>query len=193
MGGNGGGDPTVTKNKQIGISTNKNRCNVVLSYEWSKNDAGMSNTAYKAFKKLSQNINNRLGVNKNLVNYRRLRGSAGSFLFPSIFKMIRNADIIIVDITNNNQNVLLELGIAIAIQQEVKSDLEIYLIREVKKRRNKIPSNLVGYFITDYSMKKKKVTFNDTNSLMMSISNRLITKMQLSGDYALPINELDEK
>lgn len=168
------------------------RYNIVLSYEWSKNDGGMRNNAFRAFKNLKESVNNRLKAKNKLVNYRR-RGSAGDYLNQNIFNMICKADIIVVDITKNNQNVLLELGMSIAIQKTMNSELEIYLIRETQKRKNKIPSNLAGYFITEYSLKNKKISFNDANSLMMSISNHLKSKMQLAGDYELTIDELEEK
>lgn len=94
---------------------NKKHCNVVLSYQWSKNDAGLNTNAYKAFKEMEKYVKNGLKENAHLVNYSRLRGTAGSYIGHNIYNMIRNADIMIVDITKKNLNVLFELGIAYSI------------------------------------------------------------------------------
>ena len=171
---------------------NKKHCNVVLSYQWSKDDAGLKTNAYKAFKEMEKYVNNGLSDNSHLVNYRRLRGTAGSFIVQNIYCMIRNADIIIVDITKKNLNVLFELGIAFSIQMEVNKELKIYLIREDKKPKWKIPSNLAGYFYSEYSVKKNSISFADTNSLRMSIIGHLQSKLQLLGHDKIQINDLIE-
>lgn len=41
---------------------------------------------------------------------------------------------------------------------------------------NKIPSDLLGFFISFYSVKNKKVTFKDSNSLVMKMLSNLSYK-----------------
>ena len=68
----------------------------------------------------------------------------------------------------------MELGIAIALARN-NNNIAIYLIKEKKSTENllhNIPSDLLGYFISQYTLNVKgEATFHDNNSLRMSIES----------------------
>ena len=84
--------------------------------------------------------------------------------------MIKNADILIFDISEGNMNVMIELGIAFAFQREFSKNLDIFLMKEEKDSK-KTPSDINNYFISTYTFKNSKIKFNDNNSLRMSLKN----------------------
>ena len=129
-----------------------------------------------AIKHLASMIKNRFNsktkkyINYN-INYRRLRASAGLNMLASIIRRIETAQVVVIDITTNNSNVFLELGIALSISQKNKYP-SVYLIKELRPGvplLKDLPSDLQGYFISGYEVKNGKVVFKDNNSLRMSI------------------------
>lgn len=89
------------------------------AYEWPK-EINEKHNSEKAIKKIVASVkkrfdnknHNKTGIEFNVV-YKRLRASAGRPLTDSIIKRIETANIVIIDITNNNKNVFIELGIAL--------------------------------------------------------------------------------
>jgi len=154
----------------------KNQFTISSAYQWSQvND----NNSEKAIKRIVEIIKNRFSNNENgkynyNINYRKLRASAGRTMLDSIFKRIVNSQVVIIDLTENNSNVFIETGIALAIEKS-NPYISIYLIREKKetlKLPDGIPSDLQGYFISEYTLDSKgKVIFNDAGSLRMSIES----------------------
>ena len=106
-----------------------------------------------AIKHLASMIKNRFnGKSKDNIhyniNYRRLRASAGRNMLDSIIKRIESAQVIIIDITKNNPNVFLELGIALSISRNSEYP-SVYLIKELTQNNSimkDLPSDLQGYF-----------------------------------------------
>jgi hypothetical protein len=154
----------------------KNQFTISSAYQWGKTQ---NNNSEKAIKRIVEIVKNRFSNNENgkfnyNINYRKLRASAGRTMLDSIYKRIVNSQVVIIDLTENNPNVYLEAGIALAIEKD-NPYLSIYFIREKKeglKLPEGIPSDLQGYFITEYSLDSNgKVTFNDTGSLRMSIES----------------------
>ena len=111
------------------------------------------------------------GIN---ISYKRLRASAGKTMLESIFKRIETSNVIIFDITEKNPNVFLELGIAIALTKS-NYNISVYLIKEKNEKSSvakDLPSDLQGYFISEYVVNsKEEVSFQDNNSLRMSIES----------------------
>jgi hypothetical protein len=133
----------------------------------------------KMGKTISGIIKNRFSNNKNEkfnynLNYRKLRASAGKTMLKSIIKRIENSQVVIIDITSENKNVFIEAGIALALDKN-NPFLSVYFIREQNKLKPMplgIPSDLQGYFISEYAINKKgEITFKDSNSLRMSIES----------------------
>jgi len=154
----------------------KNQFTISSAYNWAKSQ---DNNSEKAIKRIVEIIKKRFSNNKNEkynynINYRKLRASAGRTMLDSIYKRILNSHVVIIDLTVNNPNVFIETGIALAIEKN-NPYLSIYLIREKNKDLklpDGIPSDLQGYFITEYSLDSKGVvTFNDAGSLRMSIES----------------------
>lgn len=154
----------------------KNQFTISSAYQWAKIQ---NNNSEKAIKRIIEIIKNRFSNNENgkynyNINYRKLRASAGRTMLDSIYKRIINSQVVIIDLSENNPNVFLEAGIALAIEKD-NPYLSIYFIREKRedlKLPNGIPSDLQGYFISEYSLDSKgKVTFNDAGSLRMSIES----------------------
>ncbi len=147
--------------------------NINLGYQWDGD--GLKANAYKAFVQICDSVINQITRskkinNKNfLITRRRLRGSSGGLMFERIYKMILNSNILIFDTTKRNPNVMLELGMAMAIQKEKNPELNIFLIAEDNADRNSI-SDLSGYFISKYNVSKSgKITFKDNHSLRSSM------------------------
>ena len=157
--------------------SDNNIIKVYFGYSWANpedksQNSGLSNSRLEAFKQLESNVRNSLSEEqKKLVDFRRLRGTAGDYLLRNIYQMIKSSDIMVFDITELNPNVLLELGIAFAIREEVKQNMKIYLIRETKNKRSekKVPSDLSGYYYTEYRYEGEKIVFSDRNSLKESL------------------------
>ncbi|MBE2226861.1 MAG: hypothetical protein IAE93_05950 [Ignavibacteria bacterium] len=149
---------------------------IYFGYSWE--GKGLEKNSYKAFNEITTNaitniLNSKTFIKDSFViTSRRLRGSAGGYLLDKIFKMIKEADILIYDITSNNPNVMFELGIAYAIQKESNPNLRLFLIRE-KNMKEKDLNDLNGYFISEYSIKNSKVRFEDQGSLLQSIISTL--------------------
>ena len=154
----------------------KNQFTISSAYQWVHSDG---NNSEKAIKYVAKIIKDRFSKNENgkfnyNINYRKLRASAGRTMLGSIFKRIIDSQVIIIDLSENNSNVFLEAGMALAIEKD-NSYLSVYFIREQKtdvKLPQGIPSDLQGYFISEYTVDVKgEVTFKDNNSLRMSIES----------------------
>jgi hypothetical protein len=152
---------------------------ISAAYQWPKSERKeQANNSEKAIKHLSKIITNRFTGKGKLsgisIAYKRLRASAGKTMLESIFKRIETSNVIVFDISDNNPNVFLELGMAIALTKN-KFDISVYLIKEKKEKGallSNLPSDLQGYFISEYIVNpKSEVTFQDNNSLRMSIES----------------------
>ena len=150
------------------------------AYSWpNKNNLEKSNNSEKAVKRISEMIKNRFnGKNhkeeiKYRIDYKRLRASAGKAMLESIIRRIKSSNVIIFDLTSYNRNVLIELGIALYCSK-LNDDFSFYLIKEKCNNKSVIddlPSDLQGFFISEYVLEKNKIVFKDNNSLRMSIES----------------------
>jgi hypothetical protein len=156
----------------------KNQFTISSAYQW-KIEGEKINNSEKAIKHICSIIKSRFSDNENKkfnynINYRKLRASAGRTMLKSIIKRIEESQVIIIDLTAENKNVFIECGIAIALEKD-NDYLSIYFIREQNKNYKLpegIPSDLQGYFISEYIIdKNEKVIFKDSNSLRMSIES----------------------
>lgn len=153
----------------------KNQFTISSAYQWSVEKDSINNSEL-AIKSISEMIKNKFSKNKTLnynINYRRLRASAGRTMLGSIMKRIENSQVIIIDITAENRNVFIETGIALALEQN-NPYLSVYFIKERNNEMplaNGIPSDLQGYFISEYVNEKGRIIFKDGNSLRMSIES----------------------
>jgi hypothetical protein len=169
----------------------KNYIKIFAAYPWSLNlhdDDIITKTYNKssplAIKELIKRVQKRLdGYNKtnHLVEfpklyYSRLRATSGSFIFSSIRDRMSSAYAIIFDITDFNPNVMLELGIALELQQNTQNSAKVFLIACAEQYCDSlIPSDIRGYFLTTYKINNKtnKVTFGDISLEMRIFSDIL--------------------
>lgn len=176
----------------------KNQFTISSAYQWNKPD---SNNSKKAIKYITKTIIDRFSNNENgkynyNINYRKLRASAGRAMLESIFNRIINSQVVIIDLSENNPNVFLEAGIALAIEKD-NPYLSIYFIREQKedlKLPQGIPSDLQGYFISEYIVNNKGgVIFNDAGSLRMSIESDVKEYFNTMNQTFNQIDEINEE
>ncbi len=153
---------------------------ITAAYEWPKRNQKTTDSEL-AIKKVVDQVKKRFNgnVHKNGLEYKidfnRLRGSAGKSILDSIINRIESANVIIIDISENNRNVFLELGIALHVIRN-KSNSYLYLIK--KKVDNKdivteLPGDIQGFFVSEYIVESGKVIFKDKNSLRMSIDSNV--------------------
>jgi hypothetical protein len=174
----------------------KSQFTISSAYQWKKDENGANNSE-KAIKRIVENAKNRFTgdgkINYN-INYRRLRASAGKPMLDSIIRRITDSQIVIIDITTSNQNVFIEAGIAIILEKN-NPFLSVYFIREKNPQKelpNGIPSDLQGYFISEYVCKNEEITFKDNNSLRMSIESDIkeyFNSKETSFNFIDEINE----
>lgn len=160
------------------------------AYEWSnKGDDGAvggkkNTTTPKVMKEIVSRIEKQasplFSKHKIKIQYNRLRATAGGFLFESISNRIRKADAVIFDITNNNPNVMFELGIALEVSKNSES-FKIYLIHEGDDYSEvKLPSDLLGFYFTLYSVKGDKIILHDSQSIVMRLKSEIAEKFNIS-------------
>lgn len=166
----------------------KNQFTISGGYQWNSKESKL------AIQKVSIDIINRFDGKKDKklkynINYRRLRSSAGRSILDSIIVKIKNSQVIIFDITDKNPNVMLELGYALALSKDDEF-ISIYLIcKKGEPLPNNIPTDLHGYFISEYTILNNEVKFCDGGSLRMSIESDIKEYFnQLSTNFN-PINE----
>ncbi len=149
---------------------------IVASYEWKKKGEKVTPHSELAIKELVKSVDQYFSKRKLKsgdpfkIVYKRLRASAGELILNKIFKRIDSSNSIIVDISDSNLNVFIELGLAIALSFKNGGEPNIYLIREKKSNDfTEPPSDLKGFFISEYVIKSNRVVFNDQGSLRMSL------------------------
>ena len=81
---------------------------------------------------------------------------AGRFLFSEVFNAIRNCEIAIFDISENNANVLIEVGIAYGNNRYV-----ILLKNELSKEEHKVPSDVGAFIYVPYE-NNDAISIDDT-------------------------------
>lgn len=84
------------------------------------------------------------------VRLARMRAIHGGEVLGTFIKRCKDSDILVFDISTENPNVMLELGLAIAAKE---GQTCIYIFHEQKRINfdiRNIPSDLRGYFITSY-------------------------------------------
>jgi hypothetical protein len=145
--------------------------------------------SHNAIKTIIDRVESRVKANLEKTNpniqfgifYSRLRATSGSFVLESIRHRMSNAYAVIFDITGFNKNVMLELGMALELQQHVPNPAKVFLISCAEKfDTSLLPSDLHGYFLSCYHIEEKNnaVTFKDGNSLVMRITSDILEMLE---------------
>jgi hypothetical protein len=176
-----------------------NQFTICSAYQWHRDGNG-KNHSELAVKAITDSIKKRFSSTKGgkynyNISYKRLRASAGKTMLDSILKRIENSQVVIIDITTNNKNVFIEAGAALSLARHNNS-LSVYFIKEANPNISllqDIPSDLQGYFISEYVVDGKgKITFKDNNSLRMSIESDVKDYFNALGGQFNAIDELNE-
>ncbi len=167
------------------------------AYSWTVNTEGQGDKdknkiSIRAINEIVKRVQKRLeSYYKNHPNtqcpklfYSRLRATSGSLVFTSIRERMTSAYAIIFDITGFNPNVMLELGIALELQQHLDNPAKVFLIAYSKEfSENLLPSDIRGYFLTTYyyvDEKKNEITLGDSGSLVMRMTSDILEKLKVS-------------
>lgn len=151
---------------------------ILGAYSWSIQDGSKgkvkNDKTRKALNHIIDQLNGRVKSNLKKsqvqIRYNRLRATAGSFVLHGITKRILDSNAMIFDITGFNANVMFELGIAMHAASTNDNAAKVYIICEGKDfDSEKLPSDLVGYFVSIYEIINGRVRFHDSNSLAMSL------------------------
>ena len=90
----------------------------------------------------------------------RLRARHGASMSSNILQRCKKTDILLFDISDNNPNVFIELGMALAFHGISKGN--VFLLKEVDpsipddKQDPPVPSDIQGYLITRYTRDENK-------------------------------------
>jgi hypothetical protein len=171
---------------------------ISAAYKWpDTNKKEKTNYSETAIKHITKMIGSRFNKDKSAaieINYKRLRASAGKTMLDSIVKRIETSNVILFDISTDNANVFLELGVALALTKN-KNNISVYLIKEKKSNEHlfqHIPSDLQGYFISEYTVNSiGEATFHDNNSLRMSIENDVKEYLKTFSSTEQKIDEIN--
>jgi hypothetical protein len=120
-----------------------------FGYQWAKVPLS-EDPKYKFLKQITgsgvKSIGGMVGENGERVEAvcTRLRGRHGALILDDIRSRIRSADVLLFDLNDENANVMLELGIALAKPEDGQ------FIFILMKEGAPIPSDLSGYLISFY-------------------------------------------
>jgi CAP12/Pycsar effector protein, TIR domain len=91
------------------------------------------------------------GEHKLDVRLYRLRGRQGMHLLSTLRDRIERADALVMDLAGHNPNVLLEVGMAVAMKKGESGALVI-----LKPKNESLPSNLQGLVYCNYDKSLRK-------------------------------------
>jgi hypothetical protein len=177
-----------------------------IGYPWSSVEKSSQDPRWiflrNCFSKVVQEVSKRAKVAENgrklSVVLARMRCLHGSFVIASLTTRCHETDILGFDITGNNPNVMLELGVAIG--SKGLNSGRIFIFQETPENsavEPKVPSDLVGYFITRYTRTKENKTYKlaDVPGFRAALRSRLMDLARERGmwvDRPLEIEDDDK-
>ena len=136
---------------------NKRTLIVVLGFQWSSNyynsDKLVKNLKTQ-FNETLKEINNDDGLSLQL-DFKKLKGGYGNHLFNEIARTIIGSDIVILEISDQNANVMIEMGVALTWNRNILP------IKEVKSVTT--PSDISGQTWAEYTNNAEKWNNPDHN------------------------------
>ena len=127
---------------------------IYFGYQWdiysSKTNKSRNNTSLAVFKKIETYILKIKKESSDNIRFGKLRASAWGLLYDVIIKRISESDILIFDIFQNNNNVWIEVGMALSARYLAGNPSKIFLLTEstTKELEFELPSDLQGYFLS---------------------------------------------
>ena len=106
----------------------------------------------------------------------RLRARHGGQILPVIRERIRDADALLFDLGDNNPNVYLELGMALALQGDARN---VFVLR-LKDQDIATASDLAGFLFTEY---RQKPTYSlvDARGFRAALKAALLWRLRQKG------------
>lgn len=158
-----------------------------VGYEWGEENEGPARWAFMrdSLKRIANEVKTASAKTANKGQYpfncriSRMRGCHGSDLLGRLIQRCEEADILIFDITQNNPNVLFELGVAIASKRPDSGN--VFVFQEVKEKGkklepvSKLPSDLNGLFFTRYKAQPRGgYKLEDAQGFRAALKSRLM-------------------
>jgi hypothetical protein len=140
-------------------STTPKPIEIFVSYAWTKEVPIRQDERWKFLRGLiakvvsecEARVRQSPGEYKPHIRINRLRGRLGMNLLSTLRDRIQRADALVIDIGENNSNVLIEVGIALAMRKSESGALFI-----VKPTTLRWPSNLQGIMYCNYDESLQK-------------------------------------
>ncbi len=115
------------------------------------------------------------------IRINRLRGLHGQHLLDTLRTRISRGDVLIMDIGNRNctgynSNVLIELGIALGLGK-----LDSAAVFVLKPKARKLPSDLAGFLVTDYTKHGDSVALSDKLGFNAALRAKLMSIAEARG------------
>lgn len=162
--------------------------NVCIGYEWIKErkdgkqqkDEHYENFLQPLLNKYTKSFNDNYERFKIKCSVNKLRGSHAGINFLDIYEKIKNADVLVFDITSHgkettfNYNVMLELGIALGMGKTP------FVFVSDKLKDEKLPSDLNGFFLTYYSSDNSKFALDRIKD-KMGFVNKYVSLIRKAG------------
>lgn len=126
---------------------------------------------YKAILKSVDVVTNKLGVDINTIRVDEIKYPGN--IVKDIFTSIEKSFIVIGDITDNNPNVLMEVGYAMALKKHV-----IFITQSI----DNVPFNLKTYRLIKYDKEKLSLLINELSKYLIQIINyhrEIISKINM--------------
>ena len=166
------------------LSPKERRVNDYIGYAWDGNVTEDKHweSLRDLLGKYKEKFDSRFEEYGITLSVQRLRGTHGEKNLETISEKIATADVLVFDITNKdatgfNSNVMLELGMAIALKKPV-------FIFVNNKLKEQIPSDLAGYLYTYYS-DEKELTFKDRLEDFRGFVNKYIALLNNSANQRI--------
>lgn len=114
------------------------------------------------------------------VSFARLRCMHGGLMLPDLMRRIRESDILLFDIGQDNRNVYLEVGMALATRQDFRN---VFLLA---REGQNTPSDLQGVLLSYY---QETAEYNLVDSLGFSAALRSSLRFVIESKYHLQSDE----
>lgn len=183
------------------------RITVMIGYSWAKSENGLGISprndgrwqAIKSKVKSEANAiktyarNRKPALHKVDICIERLRGTHGDMLLGNLLGRIKKADVLIFDVGSfesgsfeggsYNSNVLLEIGMALALARHEQRRLFV-----LKPQSLKTPSDLSGFLFTDYHSADGKLKLSDDPGFRAALRSSLMEIARSRGMIGDPRN-----
>jgi hypothetical protein len=151
---------------------------ISIGYEWHRGSLAVDHK-WQFLKKIAQSVADSIEKKSNqdfqiIVDVGRLRGKHGGIILSGIKKRIRESHVLIFDVEEENKNVYLELGLALAAHEDL-SDVFIF-----SQSVEKVASDLQGFLITCYE-ETDEYKLKDPKGFYAAIRSVLIKKLRENG------------